>query len=146
MERIRLLLLFLIFSFQPVALAGPIDEHLLIGTWSRSTSKDGQLLYEEQSYLPDGTFCSITLDTSNQTHVVRHRVGTWSLYNGVLGVSVSSATDPKDLVIAPLAEISHIQTLSRSVLVTGIDVTDVGFFPTRYTKVQQDRGRQLCEL
>jgi hypothetical protein len=147
MGTIRLLLLIVICAFQPLASAETAnDAGLLVGTWSRSISTNGRVVYEEQSYLSDGTFCSFSLDTSDHEHVVRHRVGTWSLKSGILGVSVSSATDPQDIVKSPVALISHVVTLNEFRLITGIEVTDAGFFTTQYTKVRSDRGRQLCEL
>jgi hypothetical protein len=81
-----------------------------IGTWSTGSIESGKGFYSEEAFLPDGRFCSLTLDLEDAK--LETSSGTWDAYAGSLNITVNSVSPARKNHIAG-TEVREVDRISK---------------------------------
>ena len=116
----------------------------LVGTWASGSINKDAGVYEEWSFLADGTYCSVTINTYGPDNIFLFSKGKWNLYNNIIEISSLVSSNPAKSLSKNIAEVYEVQWFNASNLHLN-DGCDHCGGPVSYQRTSVDRGTQVCD-
>jgi hypothetical protein len=116
----------------------------LVGTWASGSLDKEAGIYEEWSFLADGTYCSVIINTYQSDNVFSFSKGKWKLYNHVIELSSLVSSNPKKSLSPNLALDYEVRWFDAENLHL-YDGCDHCGGNVNYRRTSSDRGSQVCD-
>jgi hypothetical protein len=116
----------------------------LVGTWASGSLGKEPGIYEEWSFLADGTYCSATISTYKTNNVFSFSRGKWRLQNNVIEIGSLVSSNPEQSLSPSLSVDYEVKWFNASNIHL-YDGCDHCSGPINYQRTSVDRGTQVCD-
>ena len=122
----------------------------IVGTWVSGSISDKENIYSEESFLVDGTYCLVEVNTASPAHVFTYSKGTWdynSTYEPYIGITVKSSTKPSQIAAGGASEVRLIRNYTGSSIYMGYSCPHCsgGLLGAVYSRSPVERSNQVCD-